>query len=57
MSRTVAEAATSSSAVASTVSQAVATSTADGATVTQQSAADLTRLAGEITTIVHGIRH
>jgi methyl-accepting chemotaxis protein len=59
MSRTVAEAATSSGAVATTVSQVadVASSTADGANITQQAAADLNRLADEITTIVNSFRH
>jgi methyl-accepting chemotaxis protein len=59
MSRSVAEAAGNSGAVAQTVAGVadVATSTAQGAATTQQAAADLTRLAGEITTIVAGFRH
>ena len=59
MSRSVADAATSSSEVARTVSGVarIATTTADAAQATQQAATDLTRLSGELTTLVNGFRH
>ncbi|MEU4424932.1 methyl-accepting chemotaxis protein [Actinoplanes sp. NPDC024001] len=59
MSRSVADAATSSGEVARTVSGVaeVAAATADGARATQQAAVDLTRLAGDLTNLVGGFRH
>ncbi|GIF14372.1 methyl-accepting chemotaxis protein [Actinoplanes teichomyceticus] len=59
MSRSVAEAAANSGAVARTVTSVaeVAAATAEGARTTQQAAADLTRLAGDLTTLVGGFRH
>jgi methyl-accepting chemotaxis protein len=59
MSRSVAEAASGSGAVALTVTGVaqVAAATAEGARTTQQAAADLTRLAGDLTTLVGGFRH
>ncbi|MGX6600859.1 methyl-accepting chemotaxis protein [Micromonosporaceae bacterium Da 78-11] len=56
MSRTVAEAATSSGDVVHTVS-GVAEVAADGARATQQAALDLTRLASELTNLVNGFRY
>ncbi|MEU4419663.1 methyl-accepting chemotaxis protein [Actinoplanes sp. NPDC024001] len=58
MSRTVAEAASSSGEVARSVSEVaqVATVTATGARTTQQAATDLSRLAGELTTLVEHFR-
>ncbi|GLX99973.1 hypothetical protein Acsp01_03530 [Actinoplanes sp. NBRC 101535] len=59
MSRSVADAATSSGNVARTVSGVaeVAAATAEGARATQQAATDLTRLAGDLTLLVNGFRH
>ncbi|MEU4559407.1 methyl-accepting chemotaxis protein [Actinoplanes sp. NPDC023936] len=59
MSRSVTEAADNSGDVATTVSGVadIALATAEGARSTQQAASDLTRLAGNLTTIVGGFRH
>ncbi|KUL23707.1 hypothetical protein ADL15_45360 [Actinoplanes awajinensis subsp. mycoplanecinus] len=59
MSRSVQDAATSSGDMARTVSGVaqIATATLDGADSTQQAAADLTRLASELTTLVGSFRH
>ncbi|WP_306214745.1 methyl-accepting chemotaxis protein [Actinoplanes sp. RD1] len=59
MSRSVAGAAANSNEVARTVSGVaqVAGATADGARATQEAAADLTRLADELSALVRGFRH
>ncbi|GAA2708652.1 methyl-accepting chemotaxis protein [Actinoplanes palleronii] len=59
MSRSVAEAAASSGEVVRTVNGVtqVASATAEGARTTQLAAADLTRLAGDLTNLVGGFRH